>query len=131
MSVRQERIGKGICFSRGPVVFSLPVAAERLADGGLVPKSTWNYGVRWFEKDLNRNVRLAWNENGFPELNVRAFVVPSWTVVQEEKTPPVPGKPDAAGCEVTIRLVPYLRTKLRVTVFPEVVQPCPSDLTPI
>ncbi|MBN1315523.1 MAG: glycoside hydrolase family 127 protein [Anaerolineales bacterium] len=140
----------GIALERGPLVFSLPIAAdwrathvpERSSDEfpawRLTPQCSWNYALAVHEKDLQQTVRIVRHDNGgYPwaaktpplSLHVPARQVHGWQLEECCRTPhlPDPGElPYYLEDDIeTLALVPYGCTALRLTVFPSCSwQPC-------
>ena len=131
----ERRYHGSVALSRGPLVFSLPVAAERKLVGGtppaadweLYPTEQWNYGL---DVDTDRPDRSADLERDAPgdvpfspddppvELTVEGARVPSWRL-ENNWAGEIPYSPAAAtGDRERLTLVPYGATNLRVTEFP-------------
>lgn len=130
LAFRQERHAGGISLYRGPVLYSLPIAAEeeKVSAGEekcsaecpayyLKPRSAWNYAMPEFG-DVGKSVRA---EAGGEAVQVELFRRPDWrpeTGYNAERTPWVPAPKAAAGPAELKTLVPMARTRLRISVFP-------------
>ena len=141
METRQERVGGGVSFARGPLVFSHPVdcTAVRRKGGrssrgssgaGLpveyLPKGTWNYGVRWYgEDELYDSVSVAGRGTTNVSMTVKAHRVPGWTAAKGRSgIPPIPALvQEEKGEAEEIVLVPMANARLGVAVFPETAPP--------
>jgi hypothetical protein len=128
----ERRYQGGVALSRGPLVFSLPVAADWQQYGGeppfrdweLFPTEAWNYGLAVDADAPVGNVsRRPPGETPFSpadppvELAVEGARVEEWTL-DGNGAGPLPASPTTGGERETLTLVPYGCTNLRVTEFP-------------
>jgi DUF1680 family protein len=126
-----------VAVERGPVVFSLNVAADwkklrtrgMTADWEVQPKSAWNYALEVNEKTAQSGLKVTEQKtdkdvftlNGAPvRIEVKGRKVPEWRETQGVAGE-LPQSPMASNeTEETLTLVPYGAAKLRITAFPEV-----------
>jgi hypothetical protein len=124
-----------VALRRGPLVFSLPVEAQRQQIGGerphadweFHPVEAWNYGLSVDPDAPETTVELA--RHGVAEtpfdpdeppltLSVSGARVPDWTLTDNNWPGPIPHSPTPAEVREELTLVPYGCTTLRVTEFP-------------
>jgi len=126
-----------VAVERGPVIFSLNVAADwkklrtrgMTADWEVQPKSGWNYALEVNEKTAESGLKVTeqkadkdvFTVNGAPvRIEVKGRKVPGWREAQGVAGE-LPQSPTASSeREETLTLVPYGAAKLRITAFPEV-----------
>jgi hypothetical protein len=126
-----------VAVERGPVIFSLNVAADwkklrtrgMTADWEVQPKSGWNYALEVNEKTAESGLKVTeqkadkdvFTMNGAPvRIEVKGRKVPGWREAQGVAGE-LPQSPTASSeREETLTLVPYGAAKLRITAFPEV-----------
>lgn len=131
----QRRYHGSIAVRRGPLVFSLPVEAERKLIGGtppsgdweFYPTETWNYAIDVDTSNPETSVALATSSPGeVPfspedppvELSVEGRRVPAWRL-EDNWAGEIPHSPTCSNhSEEALTLVPYGSTNLRVTEFP-------------
>ncbi|MFB6219055.1 MAG: beta-L-arabinofuranosidase domain-containing protein, partial [Halobacteriaceae archaeon] len=128
----ERRYRGAVALARGPLVFSLPVAAEFQQYGGeapfedweLYPAEQWAYGLAVdTDSPAGELVRRAPGEVPFSpdappvELEVEGAPVEGWGLAGNDAGP-VPASPTAGGERESLTLVPYGCTNLRVTEFP-------------
>ena len=126
-----------VAVERGPVIFSLNVAADwkklrtrgMTADWEVQPKSPWNYALEVNERTAGSALKVTeqsadkdvFTLNGAPlRIEVKGRRAPEWQETQGvagelPQSPMASSKP-----EETLTLVPYGAAKLRITAFPEV-----------
>jgi DUF1680 family protein len=126
-----------VAVERGPVIFSLNVAAEwkklrtrgMTADWEVQPKSAWNYALAVNEKTADSALKVT-EQKGDKEvftldsapvrIEVKGRKVQEWREIQGVAGE-LPQSPMATSePEETLTLVPYGAAKLRITAFPEV-----------
>jgi len=126
-----------VAVERGPVIFSLNVAADwkklrtrgMTADWEVQPKSGWNYALEVNEKTAESGLKVTEQKankdvftlNGAPvRIEVKGRKVQEWRETQGVAGE-LPQSPMASNeTEETLTLVPYGAAKLRITAFPEV-----------
>jgi uncharacterized protein len=126
-----------VAVERGPVIFSLNVAAEwkklrtrgMTADWEVQPKSAWNYALAVNEKAAESALKVTEQKgdkdvftlDGAPvRIEVKGRKVKEWREIQGVAGD-LPESPMATSePEETLTLVPYGAAKLRITAFPEV-----------
>ncbi|SEO81851.1 Beta-L-arabinofuranosidase, GH127 [Luteibacter sp. UNC138MFCol5.1] len=125
--VAETGFNESVSFSRGPLVFSLPIGEAWVKwrkrgltnDWQVYPTSSWNYGVlpgATMERHPIGERPFA-GVTAAMTLNVRGRLV-AWKA-EEGAADPVPAKVIAEGDPLTtLRLVPYAGAKLRITSFP-------------
>jgi len=131
----ERRYHGTVALSRGPLVFSLPVASERqllsgeppVADWEFHPTEPWNYGLEVDTTDPDASVEIDRDPPGSTpfspadppvRLTVRGGIVPGWELEDGWAGQP-PASPTAThGEPEPLALVPYGCTMLRVTEFP-------------
>lgn len=143
MSVRVRQSGHAASVERGPLVFSLkveesstPVVAKVDGAGAKTfpawdkrPASDWNYALAPQQgRPLAEQVQVVrrTNADGFPwdvgnapvELRAPARQVLNWTLAADGGNPGFPAAPRCAPDTITVTLVPYGATCLRLTAFP-------------
>ncbi|SEW00103.1 beta-L-arabinofuranosidase domain-containing protein [Luteibacter sp. 329MFSha] len=125
--VAETGFNESVSFSRGPLVFSLPIGEAWVKwrkrgltnDWQVYPTSSWNYGVLPGATMERHPIGERPFAGATPAmtLNVRGRLV-AWKA-EEGAADPVPAKVIAEGDPVTtLRLVPYAGAKLRITSFP-------------
>jgi DUF1680 family protein len=131
---------QSVTVERGPLVFSLGVTEEweklrtrgMTADWAVNPKSPWNYALavneHTAESVLNVVERSSGNDlftlEGAPvRIQARGKRVLEWRE-EDGVAAPVPESPVRSNESVeTLTLVPYAAAKLRITAFPELLEP--------
>jgi len=131
----ERRYHGSVALRRGPLVFSLPIEAERKLIGGdppagvweLYPSESWNYGLDVDTDDPESSVSVeigAVNDVPFSpdnppiELSVEGRLVPRWHL-EDNWAGEIPYSPARVNEEPTeLTLIPYGATNLRVTEFP-------------
>ena len=128
---------KGVVLSRGPLVYSLPIKADRkpvtywkrksenFTGYAYLPTSKWNFALNLNDLDLKK---LKIVESDFDTLypwdapkhsvSVPACLIKNWKLKGKYGTPKLPGKVEKSNDEQIIKLVPYGATFLRLTIFP-------------
>jgi hypothetical protein len=133
-SVEVERRHHGsVALHRGPLVFSLPIAAQRTRIGGTpphgdweyYPTEAWNYGVDIDVTEPSTNATLEgvsetpFNPDDPPmSLDVNGRRVSEWHL-KDNWVGQIPASPTQSTAPMEdLTLVPYGATQLRVTEFP-------------
>jgi hypothetical protein len=129
--------GNSVIVERGPVVFSLGIAAEwrKLRERGMTadwevrPASAWNYGLDFDEgtTQISENTRTIqpahsiFSLEGSPlTVEISGRKVPAWKAENGVAAELPPSSATNAGPMERISLYPYGATKLRITVFPTI-----------
>lgn len=124
----------GIAFKRGPLIYSLPIAAkteikDTREDGGVLFTSTYKTPAGlWNVAPIdNAGIRVKqspdfsdpWNPESTPvKLVMEAVKIKNWQLYRNTYTPELPTILDLGEkCQIT--LVPLGTTDLRLTVFPD------------
>jgi len=134
-----------IAIERGPLVFSLKIGEnwtkldqDALApDWEVRPTTPWNYGLVVDAAHPAASIKVIegpigeypFSESAPPvELVMKGCLVPEWLAV-DGSAGPLPKSPVESHLpEETLTLVPYGAAKLRITAFPEIVQPSSSTM---
>ena len=125
--VAEKGFNESVSFSRGPLVFSLPIGTAWVKwrkrgltnDWQVYPTTSWNYAVGTEGKAEQHPVgdRPFASDTPAVTLSVRGRLV-AWKA-EEGAADPVPLKPALEDePDATLRLVPYAGAKLRITSFP-------------
>ena len=136
-----ENIGGAVSVKRGPLWYSLKIAEKWNYYGGtddwpaheILPSSPWNYGLLIDPENPGDSIRLAeqrplayqpFNHESAPIiLKARAKRIPSWQAEGKMvgKVPPSPVSSDLSIEEIA--LIPMGCARLRISVFPCVLNP--------
>ena len=136
-----EGFNNSIAVTRGPLVFSLPIAEKitvqkakmnnpaptAATDYNYQPTAAWNYALLITDGGIEKSVEVInksigeypFSPNGSPiELRVKAKRLPQWTEELNSAGAPPPSPVKSDEKTETITLIPYGAAKLRITAFP-------------
>ncbi len=138
IATRQEWFPGGISFLRGPVLYGYPIPCiEQKTFNGFKctsrcpayeyrPSGPWNYGVMLYEPARVHEFVETEGEGRDLAVLVRAHRISDWKCSTErsEVTPNIPERDEPFSIEgegELLKLKPMCDTRLRISVFPEVV----------
>jgi DUF1680 family protein len=126
--VAERGFNDSLSFTRGPLVFSLPIGEAWVKwrkrgltdDWQVYPTTRWNYGVGTVATAEEHPIGDRPFAGATPAVTLSVQGRPVAWKAEEGAADPIPRKPVAEAEPVTtLRLVPYAGAKLRITSFPQ------------
>ncbi|MET0618154.1 MAG: beta-L-arabinofuranosidase domain-containing protein [Luteibacter sp.] len=127
-AVAERGFNDSLSFTRGPLVFSLPIGEAWVKwrkrgltdDWQVYPTTRWNYGVGTVATAEDHPIGDRPFAGATPAVTLSIQGRPVAWKAEEGAADPIPRKPVAEAEPVTtLRLVPYAGAKLRITSFPQ------------